>query len=73
MSLLFLQSDGSESALLPAELSLVISDSIQAPATFLVVHQMALAIKAKRPCIVLGAAQSFEYYTALLRKQVSAA
>ena len=70
MAVQFRQPDGSESPLLPPELSLLISDTLESPATFLVVQHLALALKARRPCVLVGLAQSFEYYTAVLRKQV---
>lgn len=69
MAVEFRQPDGSESPLLPQELSLLISDTLESPATFLVVQHLALALKARRPCVLVGLAQSFEYYTAVLRKQ----
>lgn len=70
MATLFEQPDGSESPVLPPGLSLVVSDSLEAPATFLVVQHVALALKAKRRCVLVGLANSFDYYTAVLRKQV---
>jgi len=70
MSLSFRQADGSDSPRLPLDLALLISDSLEAPATFLLVQQLSLALKAKRRCIVVGVANSFDYYAALLRKQV---
>jgi hypothetical protein len=70
MAVQFRQPDGSESPLLPPGLSLLISDTLESPATFLLVQHLALALKARRPCVLVGLAQSFEYYTAVLRKQV---
>lgn len=70
MAVHFRQPDGSESPLLPPDLTLLISDTLESPATFLIVQHLALALKAKRPCVLVGLAQSFEYYTAVLRKQV---
>ena len=70
MATLFEQPDGSESPVLSPGLSLVVSDSLEAPATFLVVQHVALALKAKRRCVLVGLANSFDYYTAVLRKQV---
>ena len=70
MALLFQQQDGTESPALPSELALLISDTLDSPATFLVVQHIAIALKAKRRCILVGLAQSLDYYTAVLRKQV---
>merc|ERR1711939_1137097 len=67
--MLFTHTDGSESPLIPFELAMLISDSLEAPATFLIVEQLSLALKAKRRCILVGTAQSFDHYAALLRKQ----
>ncbi|KAK9900063.1 hypothetical protein P389DRAFT_192359 [Cystobasidium minutum MCA 4210] len=69
MATLFQQPDGSESPLLPRELTMLISDCLEAPATFLIVQQVAQALKAKRKCVILGLYQSFDYYNAILRKQ----
>lgn len=70
MTTLYRQHDGSESPLLPRELCLLISDCLEAPATFLVAQHLAQALKAKRRCIMLGLSQSFDYYNAVVRKQV---
>lgn len=70
MSTLYRQPDGSESPLLPPELCLLISDCLEAPATFLIAQQVAQAIKAKRRVALFGLSQSFDYYNAILRKQV---
>lgn len=68
--MLFRQKDGSESVALPRDFALLISDALDAPATFLIVQHLAIALKAKRPCVLVGLTQSLDYYTALLRKQV---
>lgn len=70
MATFFQQADGSETALLPRELSMLISDCLEAPATFLLVQHIAQALKNKRKCILFGLSQSFDYYNAILRKQV---
>jgi hypothetical protein len=72
MATLYEQPDGSESPVLPPGLALVVSDSLEAPATFLIVQHVSLALKAKRRCVLVGLANSLEYYTAVLRKQVNA-
>lgn len=72
-SMLFTNQDGTISAAIPPELALLISDSLEAPATFLLVEQLAAALKSKRKCILVGTAQSFEHYAALGRKQVRTA
>lgn len=71
MATLFEQSDGTESTQIPPELSLLISDCLEAPATFLVVQHLAAALKAKRRCLIVGLSNGFDYYNAVLRKQVS--
>lgn len=70
MSASFRQPDGSESPLLPPELCLLISDCLEAPATFLVAQHLGQALKAKRRCMLFGLSQSSDYYNAILRKQV---
>lgn len=70
MATLFQHQDGTQSALLPRELTMLISDCLEAPATFLIVQHVAQATKAKRKCILFGLSQSFDYYNAILRKQV---
>lgn len=73
MATLFEQPDGSESPLIPPGLSIVVSDSLEAAALFLVVQHVALALKAKRRCVLVGLANSYEHYTSVLRKQVRSA
>ena len=70
MSILYRQRDGSEGPGIPHELAVIVSDSIAAPATFLIVQQIVLARRAKRRCVLVGIAHGFEYYRAVLRKQV---
>ncbi|OAV97345.1 hypothetical protein PTTG_07224 [Puccinia triticina 1-1 BBBD Race 1] len=65
----FVHSDAGRAELLPAGASLLLLDSIHAPASFILLHFLAAALRKHRPVILLNLSQPAGYWTSLLQKQ----
>ncbi|KAI5481180.1 UPF0405 domain protein [Pseudohyphozyma bogoriensis] len=66
--LTFLAPSGIRSSALPAGLFLLITDALEAPGTFLLSHFVAKAVRDGRRTVFLGLSQSFDHYSAILKK-----
>lgn len=68
--LTFLSPTGIRSSSLPQEFFLLLTDSLESPATFLLSHFIAKSLKEGRKSILIGSSYPFDHYAAILKKSV---
>lgn len=66
----FATPQGIRTSSLPADFSILISDTLEAPATFLVTHFLARALREPRKAVLVGLSQTFDHYASILKKTV---
>lgn len=56
---------------LPRDFGVLVTDTLESPATFLLTYFIGRAVRDGRRTVVVGVAQGLEHYTGILRKNVS--
>lgn len=68
--LTFALGQGVRTAALPADFSLLITDTLESPGTFLLTHFISRALRQPRKTLLVGFSHTFEHYSAILKKSV---
>lgn len=69
--LTFTTETGARSESLPVDLFIIITDTLQSPAPFLITHFISRSLRENRKTLLVGLKDSLDQYTAVLKKTVS--
>lgn len=68
--LAFRAPNGAPTSILPPRLAMLVLDTLEAPADFLIVHLLSRAFKQGRNCCLVACSKDKDYYNAVLKKHV---
>ena len=68
--LTFTSPSGIRTASLPADFCVLLTDTLESPATFLLTHFVGRALREPRKVVFVGVAQLFDHYATILKKNV---
>lgn len=69
--LTFTTPTGLRTSSLPIDFTVLLTDTLESPATFLLTHFVARALREPRKVLFVGLSLAFEHYATVLKKNVS--